>query len=178
LDRWARLRPALAATWLGLGCFYLNHLLLMVRGEPNEGGAFHWFATGLTAAWGLGAAVFQWLISRPRGRVAGTFGWAAFDVLMLTLVLLNGDGPHSALLPAYLLLIAGTALRLRISLIWLVTGLCCLSYLVLAAEAAWRRPALTTTWKDGIIFVLSLGILGLIQHFLLRRLRSVINSQG
>jgi serine/threonine-protein kinase len=177
LDRWARRRPALAATWLGLACFYTNHLLLLVLGTPDEGGSFHRVVSALTAVWAVGAAAFQWSASRTHWRLAATYGWAAFDVLMLTLVLLQGDGPHSALLPAYLLLIAGTALRLRIALVWFVTGLCVLGYQVLVAEAAWRRPQFATDLKGAVIFSLSLGILGLMQHFLLRRVGAALDRE-
>jgi len=39
------------------------------------------------------------------------FGWAALDVLMATLMMARGQGPRSALLVGYPLLIVGTALR-------------------------------------------------------------------
>ncbi len=178
-DRWARLRPALAATWVALAFFYLNHLLLIVLGTEGEGGEFHWFVTGLLAAWAAGAAGFQWLATRTPQRPAATFAWAAFDVLLLTLLLLNkgSDGPRSALLPAYLLLIAGTTLRLRIALVWFVTVLCLLSYAGLLAEAAWRRPHLAPGRPAAIIFALSLAVLGLTQHLLLRRLRNALSGE-
>jgi hypothetical protein len=104
--------------------------------------------------------------------VGFTFGWAAFNVLCFTLLLLKGEGPRSALLPGYLLLIAGTALRLRVALVWFVAGLSLLSYLGLLAEAVWRRPHLMPERAAAFIFVLSLGLVGLIQYYLLRRARA------
>jgi hypothetical protein len=91
LDRWARLRLKLAVTLVGLAFFYLNHLMLIGLGVEGEGGEFHWFVTGLLAAWCLGAGAFQWLATR-RGP-ALTFCWVAFDVLCFSLLLLKGDGP-------------------------------------------------------------------------------------
>jgi serine/threonine-protein kinase len=170
LDRWARLRPALAITLGALTFFYLNHLMLMGLGVEGEGGDFHWFVTGLWVVWVSGAAAFQWLT--PRRGAVFTFGWAAFDVLLYTLLLLKGDGPRSAMLPGYFLLMAGTALRLRVALVWFVAGLCWLSYLSLLTEAAWRRPHLLPKQASGFIFVLSLGLVGLTQYFLLRRVRA------
>jgi serine/threonine-protein kinase len=175
-DRWARLRPALAATWLALTCLYLNHLVLLALGSEGEGGAFHWRVTALVGGWAIGAAGFQWLSTRTRWHNAAIFGWAAFDVLMLTLLLLQGDGPRSAMLPAYFLLIAGTALRLRIALVWFVAGLCLVSYAGLLAEAAWHRPHLAVELKDWAIFVLSLGLQGLVQYFLLRRVQAILGG--
>jgi serine/threonine-protein kinase len=177
-DRWARQRPALVALWISIVFFYLNHLLLLVLGAPNEGGDFHWFVTAVAAIWALGAAGFQWLLSRTRRRLTVTCGWAAFDVSMFTLVLLCGRGPRSALLPAYLLLIAGTTLRLRIGLIWFVTGLCLLSYLTLVAEAAWRRPQLLPDLVPAMAFAMSMFFQGLIQHLLLRWVRSAMGNES
>jgi tRNA A-37 threonylcarbamoyl transferase component Bud32 len=169
LDRWARLRPALAATLVALVFFYLTHLLLLELGTRGEGGGFHWFVTGLVLVWAGGAMAFQWLASRTRWGATATFAWAAFDVILLTLFLLRGDGPHSAMLPGYLLLPAAAALRLRPALVWFVTGLCLVSYGALLAEAAWRRPEVMVRPKDWIIFALSLAISGLIQYLLVRR---------
>ena len=93
---------------------------------------------------------------------------------MFTLFLLEGGGPRSAMLPGYLLLIAGTALRLRLGLVWFVSGLCVLSYIGLLVEAAWRRPELQAEPTAVINFVLSLAVVGLIQVLLLRRLKTAL----
>jgi tRNA A-37 threonylcarbamoyl transferase component Bud32 len=171
-DRWARLRPALAVTLVALAVFYCNHLLLLGLGTAGEGGDFHWFVTGLVALWGLGAMGFQWLLSRTRRRALVAYGWAALDVLMFTVFLLRGNGPQSAMLVGYLLLIAGTALRFRIAMVWFVTSLCLTSYFALVIEASGRRPHVAVTTKEWILFAISLFVLGLIQHLLLRRLQA------
>jgi serine/threonine-protein kinase len=172
LDRWARLRPALAVTLVALTAFYLFHLVLLALGNPGEGGYFHGFVTGLVALWALGAVGFQSLVTRTRWRAAATYGWTALDVLMLTLFLTQGDGSRSAMLAGYLLLIAGSTLRFRIALIWFVTGLSVVSYLGVVLETHWRRPHLAAELKDWVIFTLSLIILGFIQQLLLRRVRT------
>jgi serine/threonine-protein kinase len=176
-DRWVRSRPALAATLIALTVLYLNHLVLLALGAPNEGGSFHWFATGLTVAWASGASLCQWLVNRSRWSTAATFAWAALDVMMATLMMARGQGPRSALLIGYPLLIVGTALRFRISLLWFVTGLCVASYVGMVVEAEWRRPALAVGVKDWLIFSLGLLILGFLQHQFLRRLRAAMASE-
>jgi hypothetical protein len=155
----------------------VNHLVLLALGTPNEGGDFHWFATGLTLAWASGAVAFQWLVSRSGWTTAATFGWAALDVIMATLMMERGQGPRSALLIGYPLLIVGTALRFRTSLLWFVTSLCIAGYLGMVAEAAWRRPYLAVGVKDWLIFTLGLVILGFLQHQFLRRLRAAMASE-
>jgi hypothetical protein len=96
---------------------------------------------------------------------------------MLTVLLARGDGPRSAVLVGYLLLIAGTTLRFRVSLLWFVTSLCLVSYVGLAAHTAWRRPALAVGVKEMMIFSLSLLILGVLQDQVLRRVRAA-NDPG
>jgi tRNA A-37 threonylcarbamoyl transferase component Bud32 len=173
-DRWARLRPALAVTLVALTVFYLNHIFLITIGTPGQGGSYHWFVTGLVVVWAAGAMGFQWLSTQVRARASAPYGWAAFDVLMFTLLLFRGNGPQSTMLVGYLVLIAGTALRFRTSLVWLVTGLCLISYLSLVVEAAWRRPELAVGPIHWIPVVLSLLVLGLIQQFLLRRSQTAL----
>jgi len=177
VDRWARARPALAVTWFALAALYCNHLVLLAMGVPNEGGGFHWFATWLTLGWAAGAGAFQWLVNRSRWGQAATYGWAALDVTMATLMMWRGQGPRSALLVGYPILITGTALRFRTSLLWFVTGLCMAGYLGLVAEAHWRRPLLEVGFKDWGIFLLAQLILGYLQHQLLRRVRAVMTAE-
>ena len=149
LDRWARLWPVLATTLVTLTIFYSFHLVLLALGVPGEGGFFHWFVTGLAATWALGALAFQWLMIRTRARTLATFGWAALDVIMLTLLLDQGDGPRSAMLCGYYLLIAATTLRFRIALVWFVTLLSVASYLCVVADAHWRRPEWPSAPRTG-----------------------------
>ena len=96
---------------------------------------------------------------------------------MLTLLLWQGNGPRSALLVVYPLLIAGTALRFRIGLLWLVTSLSAASYIGLVIEASLRRPQFAVQFKDWAIFSLSLLVLGFVQRLLLRRLRAASTSE-
>jgi serine/threonine protein kinase len=173
LLRWARRQPAFATTLIALAVFYLNHLLcLFVFEVPGEGGRFHWFVTGLMACWALGAGFFQWLIRRPGWEVPARFGWASMDVFLFTLLLLNGDGPRSSLLVGYLLLIGGAALRFHIILVWFATGICMASYLALVLDAMNYRPEVAVPPHVAFIFLLNLGIMGLIFHLVLRRVRT------
>lgn len=94
------------------------------------------------------------------------FAWIAFDIFMLTPVICRGDGPRSALIPGYFLLIAGTGLRLRIYLVWFATSLCLAGYFSLLFEAYWQRPEFAVDLKECMITVLSMAALGLIQYIL------------
>jgi hypothetical protein len=168
--RWANKKPALAATLCALALFYGNHLLLLGLGQ-TEGGAWHWFATVLVACWAGGAVGFQWLRDRPGLHWPATYGWAALDVVMFTLLLLRGDGPRSPLLVCYPLLVAGAALRFRAGLVWFVTGLCSASYAILLLDAWLRRPDCLVEVSTAVISLLSQVVMGVLMALLLRRFR-------
>ncbi|MBI5096023.1 MAG: serine/threonine protein kinase [Candidatus Hydrogenedentes bacterium] len=177
VDRWARLRPAMAATLAALTFFYLVHLTLQASGVPGEGGDYNRFVTLLVAIWGACAAISQRLYSRTRWTPI-IFVWTGADVLLLTLLLMRGGGPQSALLPIYFLLIGGAALRLRISLVWFVTGLSLLSYLTLLLDSTWRDSSLRVDIRTALLFSLGLILLGLTQHILLRRFHAAISRES
>lgn len=169
--RWARVRPALAATLVALTVFYLNHLLILVSGGEGEGGLFHWRVTGIMFAWVAGAIFFQWLTLRTLWRLLAMFGWAALDVILLTALLWVGDGPRSALLMGYFLLIAGAALRFRVTLVWYVAGLSILSYAYLSWHASRERPDVAVRFSAAVIYMLGLVMMGMMMSLLLRRVR-------
>jgi serine/threonine-protein kinase len=170
LLRWAQQQPALAATLCGVLVLYGNHLRMLLMRDPDAA-ALHWFVTAVLLVWTAGACCFQWLVNRPAWRWPATYVWAMMDVLLFTMILLRADGPKSSLIDIYLLLIAGAGLRFRTGLVWLVTGLCIVSYAALQIDALLRRPEKGVKEAAVIIFVLSLGLMGLIVTLLLRRFR-------
>ena len=179
LRRWARGRPALAVTLAALAIFYASHLFCMqVLGVPGEAGGFHRFVTGLVVVWLVGAAAFQHLARRPRVGAAAVYGWAAMDVVLFTGLLLAGDGPRSTVLVGYLLLVAGSALRFRVALVWLVTGLSIAGYIGLVLDAHWHRPHLAAPLRAVLPFLVSLVVTGLIAHLVLRRIDRLESPDG
>ena len=175
LVRWARRQPALATVWLALVLFYALHLVcLFVLKLPGEGGTFHIFVTHMAALWGLGAWAFQLLMHRPKQGSVVLYGWASMDVLMFTFFLLAAAGPSSAMVTVYLLLVAAAGLRFRIALVWFMAGLCTVSYLVLVFDAHWYRPQHLTPPHAPFYILVSLAIMGLIMHLVLRRVRLTV----
>ncbi len=170
--RWCRRQPALATTVIGLGLFYLNHLLItFVLGVAEPDMAYHWFVTGVLPAWVLGAWAFQRLVRRPGWEGVGTFAWASLDVFFFTLLVWKGKGPQSALVAGYLLLEGAAALRFYTGLVWFVTGLGTAGYLALTVNAYLVRPEVKVAPPNTVIFVLYLLMMGVILHLLLRRVR-------
>jgi serine/threonine-protein kinase len=170
--RWCARQPALATTLIGLSLFYLNHLALMGTGLEGESGAYHWFVTAVLIAWVLGAWAFQRLVRRPAWTVAGVFAWASLDVLLFSLIVWRGHGPRSSLLPGYLVLVGAAGLRFRPYLVWFVTALSIVCYIVLAVETQLSNPDMAVEPHRSFIFILFQAMMGLIGALLLRRGRS------
>jgi hypothetical protein len=175
LLRWASRQPAFATTLIALALFYAVHLLsLTVFGVEGEGGGFHEFVTLLVAGWAGGAWLFQRLARRPGWEGPATFAWASMDVALFTLLLWRANGPRSPLLGGYLLLTGGAALRFRPALVWFIDGLSMAGYLALVAHAHLRRPEVGVQAHEAFIFLVTLGVNGLILHLLLRRVRQPV----
>jgi hypothetical protein len=172
LLRWAGRQPVLAGTLICLSLLYVSHLLfLYLLQVPGQGGRFHWAVTGLCLAWAGGAAFFQWLMRRPAWRAPAVYCWVSMEVLLFTLLLFQGDGPKSALLVYYLLLLGGAALRFQIELVWYATGMYLTSYWALIYVCR-DQPRLEVPLFASIIFSVSLPLMSLILHLLLRRVRA------
>jgi len=175
--RWARHKPALAVTLAALFALYVNHLvILFAMNLPSEGGTFHWFVTGLVLVWGFGAMLMQWLTSRPSWEVPSIYAWAAMEVVLFTGFLFAANGPSSAMVIGYLLLIAASVLRNRPVLTWCVTAISVVSYLSLVADAHWSRPQLAVPVYHSVYYVLSECVMGLLMHLVLRRVRTATSN--
>ena len=177
LLRWARSHPALAVTWAALGVFYAMHLVCWwVLELPGEGGAFHWTLTAMVSVWAAGAWAFQRLAVRSGLDVAVLYGWSALDVVLFTGVLTIANGPTSPLIIGYLLLIAGAGLRFRIRLVWCVAILSIVGYVSMVLDARWYRPHLQAEPHTHFYFLLSMVVMALIMHLVLRRVGRLARS--
>jgi serine/threonine-protein kinase len=176
LVRWARRRPALAATIASISIFYLNYIVLLFLGKTPGDTPYLWSVTGLGLGWIGFAALFQTIGSWPRWRTAVIYAWAASDVMWFSILLLISKGPQSPLLLGYFLAIAGAGVRFRLALVWFVAILSALSYLGLCGHALWRRPEVAVDLRTGLIFVLGLLLMGLFVYLTLLRSRRAIST--
>jgi hypothetical protein len=177
--RWARSHPALAVTWATLAVFYVMHLICWwVLQLPGEGGAFHGTLTAMVLLWAAGAWVFQRLAVRSGLNVAVLYGWTALDVIMFTGVLTIANGPTSPLIIGYLLLIAGAALRYRIRLVWFVAILSMIGYCGIVWDARWHRPHLQAQPHTQFYLLLSMVVMAVIMHLVLRKVSRLVRSGG
>ncbi|MCA9210056.1 MAG: hypothetical protein KDA55_16980, partial [Planctomycetales bacterium] len=180
VGQWARQRPALATTWVAMSCFYLYHLMrLYLTREVAAGSGESMTVTTTVLGWSLAAWGYQRLLGVNRWNRQVLYAWAATDVLILTLFLLRFDGPSSAYVMGYFVLTAGAALRFRVRLVWLVTGLSVVGYFVLLFDALLRRPDKLPEHHTSIaMFLVGILTIGIVQGLLLVRVRRQIREQA
>jgi hypothetical protein len=103
------------------------------------------------------------------------------DLLLLTSILALADGPRSPLVVGYFLIIAVATLRLSLPLIWFATGGAVAGYLVLLGYARWFCPPdrigqMTVPRYYELIFVLALGLSGIVLGQVIRRVRAMAEA--
>jgi len=177
--RWARRQPGLATTWAAIAAFYTYHLVCCyVLRLPDMTREFHLTSTAVVATWCVGAWYFQRRLERSGGKPIYLFLWITMEVALVTVLLFSTDGPRSALAILYHLLVAGAVLRLRTDLVGYTTVLALVGYLSHVLYAAAYRPEMRPSLQEVVPFTITLGLVGLIQYFALRRCHSGLVRQG
>jgi serine/threonine-protein kinase len=176
LMHWGHQRPALASSWLALSVFYLNEWVLFAF-QADVDLAFHLRITALVTLWAAGAWLLQRALGRSRRFPLVRTAWSAFDVLMLTGVLLVADGPASPLVMAYPLLVLSSAFRWRMGLVTFVGTLSLLGYGLLVLDAWHRRPALLPALDEALVLVIAVACTATLTGGLVRRMRGLAGLQ-
>ena len=134
---------------------------------------FHFTVTSLAAAWTMVGLIvlycqshhfFPWLLK---------YVSTALDVIFLTFVLAAASGPQSPLLVGYFLLIALSALRFNLPLVWFTTLSSMAGYLVLTGYAKWYAAELRVPRYHQLITLLAMAFLGIIVGQIIRRVRGI-----
>jgi hypothetical protein len=152
-----------------LACFGLNL-------EPVVERPFHEVVTALAVAWALIALVTQFCLQAKIFSSALKYVTTACDMTLLTLVVLAGDGPRSAMVVGFFLIIALATLRLRIGLMWFATAGSLLGYLVVLCCATWFLPAdrdLSVPRYEQLITLAAIAIEGVILGQVVRQVGRV-----
>lgn len=135
--RVAILRVALVAIFYGVQL--LNYFVFSERAEADL--LFHRQITAVSAGWlFVSLAVLVALRQRYFPPLL-KFATVAFDLMLLTASAAMGSGPHSPLVGCFYLIIAMSALRFSLPLIWMATLGSIAGYLVLVGMA-------DSTWFD------------------------------
>ena len=168
LQRWARHRPGLAATWLVLTFFGTYHLTNALLGGLQDYPSFNSAVKFVLPLAALNAWFWQRCLIRKYGAAWPLYAWATGEVLLLTILLLFTDGAKSGLVSLYYVIVAVSVLRCRPLLVGYVTLLAMAGYIASwgfsrFVEAGVQDPL------QGVPVLLSLGLIGFVQYLALKR---------
>ncbi|MFO0845743.1 MAG: hypothetical protein U0797_25720 [Gemmataceae bacterium] len=168
---------------VALAAFYGHHLVnvFLLPGGPPTDGAFHREVTLVVLAWGLVALVVAGCV---RGRVVPLglkYVSTLADVLLATALLVIAADPRTMYGSLYFLIIAASALRLSLPLVYTATGASVAAYLFYLGFVRWglalpeeqRLPR-----AQQVVMVLSLVVAGLLAGQVVRQCRRVWLGHG
>ena len=134
---------------------------------------FHLTVTSLVVAWTLVGLIVLYCQSHHFFPWAMKFVSTGFDVVFLTFVLAAASGPKSPLLVGYFLLIALSALRFNLPLVWFTTLSSMAGYVVLTGFAKWYATQFHVPRYHQLITLLAMALLGIIVGQVIRRVRGI-----
>jgi serine/threonine-protein kinase len=174
--RWVRREPALASRLGVFTLFYLVEAIYYLLGRWDH--LFHYSVTAVLAVWVAASFVCQKLMNRGAWPLAVPFAWGVVDAgALLYMLLILADGAASPLLIGYPLLVVAAGLWFRVRLVWFMTALSVLSYLVLVVDCFTRRPELRLGSDlhsdDFIYFVVGLIAMGAAVAYQVERVRAL-----
>jgi hypothetical protein len=136
---------------------------------------FHKTVTAIAVAWvilGVGVHICLRLQMLPSALKYASTG---LDVVLLTLLLMVADGPRSPLIVGYFLIPVLAGLRFQLRLVWFATVAAMLGYLWLlgwAVRIEGAREVHVPRYHQ-LIFLTALGLSGIIQGQVIRRVKSL-----
>lgn len=136
---------------------------------------FHRMATAVAAAWSL-LAVAVLLCLRSHLLPAGLkFFSTAVDIALLTFLAIQAGGPNSPLVFGYFLIVAISALRFNLPLVWFATLGCLLGYLttVGAKDERWFDADHVVRPVEQLLMLASLALTGIVMGQVIRRVRGI-----
>jgi hypothetical protein len=161
--------------------FYGHHLvnLYLYRDDPVFTGPYHAGVTALVLAWALAVVVLYLGLSRRWLPAWLPYAVVAWDVLLITaLLLLTGD-PRTWLPVLYLLVVASSALRLSLPLVATATVGSMAAYLVFLGHVRFvlqLPPEQRLSRPNQIIFLLALATAGLVAGQAVRQARRLVQG--
>lgn len=161
-----------------LAAFYGHHLLnvYFFADDSTLRGQYHAVITVIVLAWLLSVLVVHFCIARRWMPPALKYVATAFDVLLITALLVVGKNASSMLVVLYFLVIASAALRLSLPLVWVATLGAMAGYLFFIG---FLRFGLELSDKERlarpqqIVLLLALGGAGLLAGQVVRQCRRV-----
>jgi hypothetical protein len=161
--------------------FYGHHLVnaFLIQDDATLTGDYHVAVTVVVLAWASAVLALHYCLTRRWVPPALKYVATAWDLLLITTLLLLGRDPSSVLPVLYFLVIAAAALRLSLPLVWAATlgAMACYAFfhgylrfwLEVPAERRLSRP-------QQVIFLLALGGAGLLAGQVVRQVRRLVQG--
>jgi len=168
--------------------FYGYHLIniFLVPGNESLRGAYHATVTTLVMAWAAAVMLLHFCLSRRYVPPGLKYASTVWDIFLVTgLIAFTQDKPTSPLLTLYFVVIASSALRLSLRLVYVATLGAIASYLfllgfyafwVVGAEAYYGNESLRIPRSHEVIFVLALGAAGICAGQAVRQARRLVEG--
>jgi len=183
VERWQEFAGETRANLLrasGIAGFYLIELVnyhglrlgpLQLAPVAGVDRGFHSLVTALAVAWVVAGCGVLILLRRRLFSPMLKYLSTGLDLCFLTAVLAVADGPASPLAVAYFLVPPLAALRFSLPLVRFAAGGAMAGYLVLLGQARWLRPEMRVPPYQQLIFLLALGLTGVLLGQMVRRAR-------
>jgi len=157
--------------------FYGHHLFnVYVAGDPAVTADYHASVTALAIAWAASAMGLHFALSRRWVPPALKYAAVAWDVILVTMLLILSGGPKSPLCILYFLVVATAPLRLCLRFVWCSTLSAITSYVFILGHAKFVKPDRMVPRPSQIIFVLGLGVAGLLAGQMVRQARRLVRG--
>ncbi|MGI9471130.1 MAG: serine/threonine-protein kinase [Rubripirellula sp.] len=168
LNNWWRREPILVSHLAAIASVML--VMIVVRAVKADSYENESLKFGLLFGWIVGSTAFQRLSVVERFTQAAHWGWAAFDVMIYTVLLYHADPPRGLLLIGYPMMITASGLFYRARFVVFVTGLCLAGFVFL-----WRMVLDPSTIRADfcVIYMMGLVVLGLCLVAMIRRIRGL-----
>lgn len=171
---------------VGIAAFYLVELMnyhgvnlgfLAMPKVEEITREFHLAVTALAVAWTMLALGVLLCLKRQFFPASIMFISTACDVVLLTAILTVADGPKSPLVVGYLLVVALSAIRFSLPLVWFATGGSMAGYLFLLGHAKWFVDPVVRNLHvpryHQVMFLLAVLLTGVVIGQVIRRVRGV-----
>lgn len=183
LESWAGELRLNLIRLVSIAGFYGYHLLdsYVLRDDPTLRGQYHTLVSVVTFAWAVGALTLQLYLLNRWVPAALQYVATAWDLVMITALLIIGRDPGSLLAVLYVLVVAAAALRLSLPLIYAATFGAMGGFMLFHGYIRFwlERPIdQRLPQSQQVIFVLALGVTGLLAGQVVRQARRLAQGHG
>jgi hypothetical protein len=164
--------------------FYVRHLIDIYVNPQNRSfsGRYHLWVTLIVLAWAALVLWLHWALSQRRMGEKLKYVSVVWDLAMVTMLGIVARGPQTPLMLLYFIVIASAPLRLSLKLVWVATLGAMAGYAIVLAYYAWwligwdkyySTPELRIPHSTEAIWILALGVAGLLAGQVVRQMRRV-----